>query len=507
MSREKIHSLDALGVIAQQSAAQGKRIVLCHGCFDLLHIGHIRYLEKARERGDLLFVTVTADEYVNKGPGRPVFPAELRAEHLASLAMVDGVAVNHAITAINVIEKIKPRYYVKGGEYQDEKDDVTGNIARERQEAEKWGGELSYTDEVTFSSSRLLNENFCMFSPETERYLQNFRQKYNSRGIIKQLEKFSNLRVAVVGDAIIDEYQYTDPLGQTGKGNVLAVKYQSAEKFAGGAIAVANHAANFVGEVTLFTGLGSYNSDEEFIREKLAKNVTPKFVYFSDAPTILKRRYVDPDAAKLFEVYFYEEEACDAKLEREACAWINAELNKFDVVIVPDFGNGFISSEMVAALCKEARFLAVNTQINSGNRGYHVINQYPRADFISLNEPEMRLASHDRHSPLFDVAEAVGKNLGASYVAVTRGTNGAMMIAMQDKGYYEVPALSTKVLDRIGAGDTFLSLAGICTGGGMPAEAALFVASAAAALDVQIMCNREPVDAVSLFKYINTLLK
>ena len=72
---------------------------------------------------------------------------------------------------------------------------------------------------------------------------------------------------------------------------------------------------------------------------------------------------------------------------------------------------------------------------------------------------------------------------------------------------HNVPALSTKVVDRIGAGDAFLSLASICLGGGLPSQVAAFVGSAAAALDVQIVCNREPVNMTALSKYITTLLK
>ena len=72
---------------------------------------------------------------------------------------------------------------------------------------------------------------------------------------------------------------------------------------------------------------------------------------------------------------------------------------------------------------------------------------------------------------------------------------------------YKTPALSTKVLDRIGAGDSFLSLSGLCLGGNLSSEVALFVGSAAAALDVQVVCNREPTIPVNLYKYIGTLLK
>ena len=91
---DKIINLDELAAKAQAYRDQGKRVVLCHGTFDLLHIGHIRHIETAKSHGDILFVTITADEFVNKGPGRPVFNDHLRAEHLAALSSVAHVAVN-----------------------------------------------------------------------------------------------------------------------------------------------------------------------------------------------------------------------------------------------------------------------------------------------------------------------------------------------------------------------------------------------------------------------------
>ena len=97
--------------------------------------------------------------------------------------------------------------------------------------------------------------------------------------------------------------------------------------------------------------------------------------------------------------------------------------------------------------------------------------------------------------------------IGAKHFAVTLGSDGALLLDQSPEITHKTPILSTKVLDRIGAGDTFLSLAGLCLGGGLPSDIALFVGSAAAALDVQVVCNREPVTPVNLYKYINTLLK
>ncbi len=507
MSDKKILSLDALAAQSGVLKSQGKRVVLCHGTFDLMHTGHIRYLQRAKQEGDVLLVTVTADEFVNKGPGRPVFGEHLRAESLAALECVDFVAINHAVSAVDALHRIQPNVYAKGSEYRSHGDDVTGNIIREKDAVEEHGGEVFYTDEITFSSSSLLNQHFGVFPPETRNFLEAFAEKWPIKEIHRVVGSLADLKVLVVGDAIIDQYHYVSPLGQTGKGNALAVRYEGEEQFAGGSVAVVNHVAKFVASATLVTGLGDTDSHEDFIREKLQQNVSPVFSRFRNAPTVTKRRFVDNDLAKLFEVYFFQETPVLEHEGREVCKWLEENVAGFDVVVVADFGNGFITDGMIRVLCEKARFLAVNTQINSGNRGYHVINRYSRADFVSLNEPELRLAAHNRHAPLEEVGETVAARTQAAHLAVTRGTKGMMMFESKSRVFHKVPALSSRVIDRVGAGDAFLALAALCLGKGAAADVAAFIGSVAAAMDVQIVCNREPIDPTGLKKYVSTLLK
>ena len=507
MSANKILDLAGLALRSRQLRAEGKRVVLCHGTFDLMHTGHIRYLQRAKLEGDVLLVTLTADAYVNKGPGRPVFNEHLRAESLAALECVDFVAINYAVSAVEALHDIQPSIYAKGSDYRSHGEDVTGNIAREQAAVESHGGHIFYTDEITFSSSNLLNSHFDVFPPEVKDFLREFRDVWSEKDLREMIASLTDMKVLVVGDAIIDQYHYTSPLGQTGKGNFLAVRYESEEQFAGGSIAVANHIAGFSQSVTLLAGLGNIDSHEDFIRGKLLPNVNPVFVTFPDAPTVTKRRFVDADLAKFFEVYFYKENAVTAELDKNICQWLRANIESYDAVVVPDFGNGFVTPAMIEILSSKAKFLAVNTQINSGNRGYHVINRYPRADFVSLNEPELRLAAHNRADSLEMVAGLVGERVQTKQLAVTRGTKGVMMYDRDKKAFHQVPALATRVIDRIGAGDAFLSIAGLCVAKGLDAKVAAFVGSVAAAMDVQIVCNREPINPVGLNKYVSTLLK
>lgn len=139
--------------------SEGKKIVHCHGCFDLMHIGHIKYFQAAKQMGDILVVTVTPDVYVDKGPGRPAFTETLRAEAIAALECVDYVAVNKWPTAENTVRLLKPDIYVKGQEFEN-LEDKTGKIQKEYEVVKEIGAEVKFTHEIVFSSGKLLKEYF-----------------------------------------------------------------------------------------------------------------------------------------------------------------------------------------------------------------------------------------------------------------------------------------------------------------------------------------------------------
>ncbi len=139
--------------------SEGKKIVLCHGCFDFMHPGHIKYFEASKKMGDILVVTVTPDIYVDKGPGRPVFNENLRAECIAALECVDYVAVNSWPTAENTLRLLRPDIYVKGQEFEN-LEDKTGKIQKEYEVVLEIGGEVKFTHEIVFSSTKLLDKYF-----------------------------------------------------------------------------------------------------------------------------------------------------------------------------------------------------------------------------------------------------------------------------------------------------------------------------------------------------------
>lgn len=134
---------------------RGERVVMCHGCFDPLHVGHLLHFRAAKEFGDRLVVTVTPDRFVNKGPDRPLFPQDLRLEMVLALRVVDAAAINLWDTAVETISRLRPHYFVKGSDYRDNAL-CNPNFFLEKEQVERVGGELIYTDEQAFSSTELI---------------------------------------------------------------------------------------------------------------------------------------------------------------------------------------------------------------------------------------------------------------------------------------------------------------------------------------------------------------
>jgi len=504
--KEKVKPLSELAGILDALRGQGKRIVLCHGVFDLLHIGHIRYLAEAKSHGDVLVATLTPDRFVDKGPGRPAFTEELRAESLASLDCVDFAAVNQWETAEETLRLLRPHVYVKGEEFRN-LDDMTGKIGREAQAALDCGVELVFAGDIVFSSTNLINRYLSNLPAELRQYLDLFGSRFSLDDVLDALDAMASLKVLLVGDTILDEYQYCNAIGKSSKDPVLALSYQDQDLFAGGVLAVANHIANFAGRVDLFTVLGELERQEEFITESLAPNVRPVFLTKCGAPTTLKRRIVDGYTfTKLIEIYHMDDSPMSAQQEEQAVSWLRERAGDYDMVVVADFGHGMIGPGLASALSGLDNFLAVNTQANAGNRGFNTIGKYPRADFVSLAEHEMRLEHRDLNGGMRQMMENMAREKTIGHLVVTTGRRGCV-VSGPGASFVKVPSFTSNVVDRVGAGDAFFSVGALASRLGLDPEIIGFLGNVAGSLAVQVIGNKRAIDRMAAKKYIKALLK
>lgn len=504
---EKILDLYSLPPLIESLKAAGKRIVLSHGVFDLLHVGHIWHFEQAKRMGDVLVVTITQDQYVNKGPHRPAFPQDLRAEALAALEVVDYVAINRWPLSVETIELLKPDIYAKGSDYRSAADDITGGIVAETEAVKRVGGDIRFTEGRTFSSSSLLNAHFSPFSELVDAYLRAFRRRHSVDEVLGWLDKASRLRAVVIGDAIVDEYLFCTGIGKSTKDPVLAVLQESTESYAGGALAVANHVAGLCEEVRLVTQIGDIDEREGLIRSALRPNVTPTFAVKSGCPTVHKRRIVDRySGAKLLEIYIMDDRVTSGADSERLLGALGTALGGAELAIVADYGHGMLIPDAIERLCSTAASLAVNVQSNAGNRGFNPVSKYRRADYVCLAMHEVEIETRQREGDVRGRVIEVLNRIDCPRITVTLGKSGSIHYD-RGSGFCEAPALATRVLDRVGAGDAVLAVTSLLVRVEAPWEVVAFVGNVAGARLVAELGNRAALDRIGLSKDITSLLK
>ncbi len=443
--------------------------VLAHGCFDLLHLGHIKHLQEARKLGDRLVVSVTGDEYVGKGLGRPHFTEEQRSTALRALGCVDEVIVCRAPDAAPVIAEVKPSIYVKGVDY---KNDAGPGLLKERAAVEAVGGRLVFTDTEKFSSSRLINAD--RFAPSTLDYLEMAKALGYRDAILAAFEEADKLKVSFVGELIIDEYRYVQGLGRASKEMMLATVETGVETFEGGAVAAAAH-AEWKNAEWLMAGSG-----------------------------IKKTRYVDRDFnRKLFDVY--SARTIDLPSEQRASfrKHLGEVITASDVVVVMDFGHGLIG-EMERGALGSSKFLALNTQTNAGNYGFNLITKYPVADFICIDDPEARLAAGMQDAPIENVIKHLAGDISCDRFLVTHGRFGS---CFRDGDHFgNAPAFTSHGIDTMGAGDAVMAVTAPLVAAGLPLNMAAFVGNIAGAIKTSIVGHRRHVSRQEIISTVEALL-
>lgn len=510
MTHNKIFSLENLAPLLSDERGDGRTIVHCHGVFDLLHPGHIRHFAQAKKFGDILVVTLTPDKYVNKGPGRPAFHEQLRAESIAALGQVDYVAITETPTAVEVINLIKPHFYVKGSDYEVRSGDLTQGIYAEEEAVNSNGGEIKFTHDISFSSTKILNNHFGVYPEKSRRYLKHFAKNHSADSIITRLRALKDLKVLVIGDTIVDEYHYCQPLGKSPKETIVSTRYLKEEAFPGGILACANHIAAFSENVHLVTCLGSQNTMQDLIETQISSKISTRFFYRDDAVTVLKRRYVEPAfLTKMFQIAFFNDTDLPEHVSQEVVQYLKTVLSDYDLVVVADYGHGFIDKNIRNALCESSKFMALNVQTNSANQGYNLVTKYPRADYICIDEPELRLAMSAKYAPIQEVIDDFASRYPKSIVTITRGHRGSITVVPdghEGDTCFEAASVSNNIVDRVGAGDAYFAVTSLLAARKSPASIIGFVGNTVGAKAVEIVCNRDSIQAAPVYKSIKALL-
>ena len=508
MSNSKLVPFESAADFFAKLRQSGVRIAQSHGLFDLMHPGYVAHLEEARALADVLVVSVTADKFVHKGPGRPFCKEQLRASTLAALSCVDYVVITPFQDAFEAIEAIRPSVYCLGKEYE-QPGHKADYIKRDLENVRRFGGEIRYVGSLVFSATKVLNLHFDHLPAGVKAFCHDLAREFSMNDFRDAVESFSDLKVLVIGDTIFDRYSYVKVQGLTSKNRIISGRFLREETQCGGALAVFRHVRQFTKNATFLSLLGG----EPWVDGVLAGNVEPhenRCVRDGAFTTIIKQRYVEPMAegkemSKLFAVNYIDSappsKAVEAKLEKA----IRDEIAQADAVLLLDFGHGMMQPALRRLVEETAPVLALNCQTNSNNHGFNIINrQYERADAFSLDAQEMMLSCGRRD--LDDLAELqnLQKFLKARYAWLTRGA--VHTIGLRDEAQSNCPPLETEVVDTIGAGDAFFSVAALAAARDLPISLATFLGQLAGAQAVKIVGNQHPISKQSLVNSGTSLL-
>ena len=505
-NKKKIFTLVKLKKIIANTR-KNKKVGLCHGVFDLLHLGHIKHFEEAKKNCDLLIVSITQNKFIKKGPGRPAFNEIQRMEALSSLEFIDYVTLSNQDSSIDVINEIKPNIYFKGPDYKDVKLDITKKILLENKSVIKNGGQVYITKFKKFSSSSLLNTHTNILSEEQKYISKKIKKNFNFIQIKEIIESLYNLKPLIVGELIIDQYFFCEALGKSGKEPMLVLKDKYNETYLGGAAGICRHLSEFCKDINFISTIGEKKENLNFIKKNLPKNIKYFFLKKKNSPTILKKRFLDEiTKSKLLGVYSLEDNLINNIEEKIIIKKFNNFSKKSDLTILSDYSHGMISKNLSEIIKKKSKFIAVNVQINAANVGHHTLQNYKSIDLMIINENELRHEMRSKNEDIFIISKRLAKQLKIKYLAVTQGSKGVFLYNKNKNTFYKSPAFEKNALDKVGAGDAMLSILAICIYKKIDINLALLICSFAAAQSIRTMGNKVSTNKNTLIKEIEYFL-
>ncbi len=287
------------------------------------------------------------------------------------------------------------------------------------------------------------------------------KENFSYKDIESIINKINDLKILIIGDTIIDEYNYVSFLGKPSKENITSTLYEKTEKKAGGVLTAINILSSFCNNIDYISVTGDNEDDETFLSEYSAKNINQKIIFKRPYPTTKKTRFVlgEKKLRKLFEVYEMNDELIDQGIESQILKFLDKNLSDYDLVIVQDYGHGLITQKIISKLTVQSNFLAVNAQINSGNFGYNIITKYHKANYYCLDLPEARMSVNSKYMDPEIIPQKLLDITKGQYVAMTMGKEGSISCNASGDSCYS-PALEseTQIVDTMSAGDSYYAL-------------------------------------------------
>ena len=495
MFDHKIKTLDEIHAVLKDS---GKTIVLAHGCFDLVHPGHLRHLIFCKQQADILVVSVTADEHILKPGLRPYVPESLRALNLAALEMVDYVFIDTRATPLVAIETLRPNIFAKGFEYGWLHSPKTN---AEVAAVEAYGGKVIFTpNDVVYSSTAIINSDPPNLAIDKLHLLMN-AEGVTFDALCDALNKITKLSCQVVGDLIIDGYTHASATSTSNKTPTISARLGRHETFIGGAGIVAKHVEAAGAAMKFVTVIG----DDELGRMACKEFPCGSLLLDVSRPTTFKHAFV-VDGYRLLKIDTVNNSPIADDLIEKIQQLIQAAQS--DVLIFSDFRHGIFDRRTAASMVAFAQanprsFLVADSQVAS--RWGNVLD-FKGVSMIFANEREVRFALGDQDSTILSLGREAYKASGAQAMIMKLGDRGAMTFRTSAgaRDWFIVDSFSRNAIDPVGAGDAMLAYASLA----MKATGSAVIATILGSIAAGLECERDgniPIDRKMMEQRIHEL--
>jgi len=433
-----------------------KSVIMCHGTFDVVHPGHIRHLLYAKDKGDILVASLTADEHIEKANFRPYVPEDLRAINLAALQMVDYVIIDRQATPIQNLSILQPDYFAKGYEYTS--NGVNPKTREEVQVLDTYGGEVIFTPgDIVYSSSALIELAPPRIASEKLVTLME-AEGLEFNDLYDALDKFSGIKVHVVGDTIADTYSYCGMIGGVTKTPTMSVLFQQKIDYTGGAAIVAKHLNAAGADATFSTVLGN-DALKDFIIDDLEKDgVKVQCIIDNTRPTTNKNVII-AEGHRLLKIDTLDNRSISDRNVDRLIKQIQG--SPADAVVFSDFRHGIFNRHTIPKLTSAIPvgvFRAADSQVASrwGN-----ILEFEDFDLITPNEREARFSLGDQDSVIRPLALELRRRSRCKTLILKLGERGIITYRSDSpidyRAFFAIDTFVDNVVDAVGAGDALLA--------------------------------------------------
>jgi len=479
-----------------------KKVILCHGVFDVVHPGHVRHLAYAKTRTDILIVSITADKFITKGIYRPHVPQKLRALNLAAFEMVDYVLIDNSPTPYDLLKYLKPDFFAKGFEYTAK--GLPKATVLEKKILASYGGKLIFTPgDVIYSSSKFLNLSLPNLNYEKLLLLMK-NSNLSFKNLRDYIKKINKLTVHVVGDTIVDSYSRTNFIGGQTKTPTFSVLFDKKDDYIGGAAIVALHLKAAGAKVVFSTIIGNDILGKHVISQLKKNKIMINYFFDNNRPTTNKNTFISSNY-RLLKVDTLDntpisEETIDKFIKK-------IKSIRSNIVIFSDFKHGIFHKNSTVKFCNsipKKYFKVADSQVASrwGN-----ITDFKNFDLITPNEKEARFSLADQDSTVGGLAGQLKKKTNYKNIILKLGSRG-VVCSSEKKGseIFSIDSFADNVLDPVGSGDALLAYASLVLKVSNSIQAAGIIGSIAAACECEIDGNK-PVTPDLVLKKIDIIEK